>query len=109
MGTEGASVRCDFVKYARVVAVQELPGFSCGEAVATARTMFAERAASFDGVEVWSLTRRVYQMGAIARMPTMASPDPPTSSAVGANPAPRLLSFWRKATLITKHASDLGA
>ena len=60
-------VRCYFVKNARIVASKELPGLSPDEAVETARTMF--EASSFDGVEVWSLTRRIFWLGRIAKPP----------------------------------------
>jgi len=62
-------VRCYFVKNARIVALKELPGLSCDEAVEIARAMFKESASSYDGVEVWSLTRRIYRQSRIAREP----------------------------------------
>ncbi len=59
-------MRCYFIKGARFISFQELPGFSCGEAVQTARKRFAENISAYDGVEVWSLTRRIYQHGGTA-------------------------------------------
>ena len=54
-------MRCYFVKDARIVAVEQLPGLSIKDAVESARIIF-EKAASFcDEIEVWSLTRRIYK------------------------------------------------
>lgn len=47
-------MRCYFVKDAKIVAAQDLPGLSCDEAVEIARTMLEEHASSYDEVEVWS-------------------------------------------------------
>ena len=90
-------MRCYFVKDARIVAFKELPGLSCEEAAATARTMFEESASTSDGVEVWSLTRRIYRLGRIARKPLAKSSDPPRSIAVSESAASRSWAFWRKA------------
>ena len=66
MGTERALLmRCYFVKNARIVALKELPDLPYREAVETARRMF-EDDPSCDGVEVWSLTRRICWLGHIA-------------------------------------------
>ncbi len=58
-------VRSYFVKDARIVAVKELPVLSPKEAVEIARTMFEE--SSYDGVEVWSPTRRISRLGRIGK------------------------------------------
>ncbi len=101
-------MRCDFVKDARIVAFQELPGFSCGEAIKTARTMFAERTPAYDGVQVWTFTRRIYQLGAIARKPPTKSSDPARSITVEAGPT-RRSAFGRKAAWIARRALGLAA
>ena len=62
-------MQCYFVKDARIVADEKLPGLSPDEAVETARKMLQENAPSYDGVEVWSLTRRICRLGRIARSP----------------------------------------
>jgi hypothetical protein len=61
-------MRCYFVKDARIVEFKELPGLSCKEAVEIARTMFEESASSYDGVDVWSLTRSIYRLGRIGEL-----------------------------------------
>jgi hypothetical protein len=62
-------MRCHFVKDAKIVAAKELPGLSCEEAVEIARKMFEESASAYAGIEVWSLTRRIFRLGCIARRP----------------------------------------
>ncbi|HXZ17839.1 MAG TPA: hypothetical protein VEH77_18090 [Roseiarcus sp.] len=59
-------MRCYFVKDARIVAVEELPGLSIREAVASARGSFEASASSYDGIEVWSLTRRIYKQDRVS-------------------------------------------
>ncbi len=70
-------MRCYFVKAAKIVAAKELPGLSCEEAVKIARATFEESASVYDGVEVWSFTRRTYRLGQIARKPPAKSSDQP--------------------------------
>ena len=69
-------MQCYFVKDARIVADQKLPGLSLDEAVETARKMLKESASSYDGVEVWSFTRRICRLGCIARVPPAKQPKP---------------------------------
>jgi len=69
-------MRCYFVKDARIVAFKELPGLSCKEAVEIARTLFEESASSYDGVEVWSLTRSIYRLGKPGNLPVPRPPSP---------------------------------
>ena len=64
---EDATVRCYFVNDGKIVEVRELPHHSLKEAVEVARTMF--EASSHDGIELWSLTRRIYRQGRPARTP----------------------------------------
>ena len=60
-------MRCCFVKDARIVAVEELiPGLSVHEAIESARIIFEKRASPYDGVEVWSLTRRLYKQDGVS-------------------------------------------
>jgi hypothetical protein len=70
-------LRCYFVKDAKIVAAKELPGVSCDEAVGAARAMFEEHASSYDGVEVWSLTRRIFRLGYVARAHRLRGATPP--------------------------------
>jgi len=69
-----AVMRCYFVKGARIVAAEELPGVSVQEAIATARIRFDTSGSSYDGIEVWSPTRRIYKLGRISRRPKPARP-----------------------------------
>ncbi len=61
-------MRCYLVKSAKIVASVELPNLSPDEAIETARKMF--ETSSYDGVEVWSPTRRIYRQGRIAKPKT---------------------------------------
>ena len=76
---EGSPVRIHFIKDGKAVADREI---ACDqqEAVALASTMFEEGASRYDGVEVWSLTRRVYKQGRIAkpRLKAHCGMRPPT-------------------------------
>ena len=56
-------MRCYFVKDAKIVALEELSDLSCKEAAEKARILFLKNGSSFDGIEVWSHTRRVFQLG----------------------------------------------
>jgi hypothetical protein len=69
-------VRFYFVKDARIVADKTFPSLSPDEAVATAGKMLQESASRYDGIEVWSLTRRICRLGHIARNPP-AKPSKP--------------------------------
>lgn len=71
---QSGPVRCYFVKNARIVASKELPGLSRLEAIQIARTLFEESASTYDGVEVWSLTRRIFRLGSFARKPPAKPP-----------------------------------
>ena len=62
-------MRFYFVKDARIVADKKLLGLSPDEAVETARKMLQESALLYDGIEVWSHTRRICRLGRIARKP----------------------------------------
>ena len=62
-------MRFYFVKDARIVADRTFPGLSPDEAVETAGKMLKESALSYDGIEVWSHTRRISRLGRIARKP----------------------------------------
>lgn len=59
-------MRCYFVKDAKIIDAKELPGLSPQGAVEAARKLFEKSASSCDGVEVWTLTRRLCRLGRIA-------------------------------------------
>jgi hypothetical protein len=62
---KGASMRCYFIKNGKIVADEDLSDISPDEAVETGRRMF--EASSYDGFEIWSLTRRIYWDGRISK------------------------------------------
>ena len=63
-----------FVKNGRIVATEELLDLFPHEAIETARKAFEEGGSSYDGVEVWSFTRRIFGLGLPAREPAGAAP-----------------------------------
>ena len=67
----GAIVRCYFVKDATIVADKQLPDLSLAEAVQAARKILQE-GALYDGIEVWSHTRRICRLGAEASKPPLS-------------------------------------
>ncbi len=69
-------MRFYFVKDGRIVTDKIFPDLSPDEAVETAGNMLQERALSYDGIEVWSRTRRICRIGRIARKTLLcASPS----------------------------------
>ena len=69
-------MRCYLVKDATIVAEKPLPDLSLDEAVQAARRILQE-GALYDGIEVWSHTRRICRLGAEASQPPL--PHLPTS------------------------------
>ena len=53
----------------RIVAVKELLGLFPDKAIETALKVFEEGGSSYDGVEVWSFTRRIFGLGGLACEP----------------------------------------
>jgi hypothetical protein len=70
-------MRCFFVKNARIVMAEDFPDVSVEQAVASARKRLEERALSYDGFEVWSLTRRLYKTDRVGTLPRARMRTPP--------------------------------
>lgn len=54
-------MQCFVVENAGIVMAEDFPNSSVGQAVGSLRKKLEKRPVSYDGFEVWSLTRRLYK------------------------------------------------
>jgi len=61
-------IRCFFIRDGRIVAVEDLPGLAEQEAIDIGKALF-EQTGTYDGIEVWNDSQRVFRMGRVSRKP----------------------------------------